>query len=89
MIEVGEEEGALENEERKMLHRVFEFNDIEVSRIMIPRDEIVAADVNLGAKKLLDLLIQEGYARIPVYEDKLDNVIGIMYARDFPSWKNG
>ncbi|MCK4519157.1 MAG: HlyC/CorC family transporter [Candidatus Omnitrophica bacterium] len=82
MIEVGEEEGALENEERKMLHRVFEFNDIEVSRIMIPRDEIVAADVNLGAKKLLDLLIQEGYARIPVYEDKLDNVIGIMYARD-------
>ena len=82
MIEVGKEEGAVKDDERKMLHRIFEFSDIKVSQVMIPRKDIVAADVNSDTKDLLSLVVKEGYARIPIYEDKLDNIIGIMYARD-------
>jgi Mg2+/Co2+ transporter CorB len=82
MIEVGREEGAVEDQERKMLHRIFEFNDINVSEVMIPRSEIVAADVNCNINELLNLVVKEGYARIPIYEDELDNLIGVMYSRD-------
>jgi CBS domain containing-hemolysin-like protein len=82
IIEVGREVGAVEDEERDMLHRVFEFNDIKVSKVMIPRAEIIAADVNTPVEELLTLVNKEGYARIPIYEDNLDNIIGVLYARD-------
>jgi Mg2+/Co2+ transporter CorB len=82
IIEVGSEVGAVEDEEREMLHRVFEFNDIKVSKVMIPRKEIIAADVNTPVEHLLTLVNKEGYARIPIYEDDFDNIIGILYARD-------
>ncbi len=82
IIEVGSEVGAVEDEEREMLHRVFEFNDIHVSKVMIPRAEIIAADVNTQVEDLLTLVNKEGYARIPIYEDEFDNIIGVLYARD-------
>lgn len=82
IIEVGRAEGAVEDEEKKMLYRIFEFTDAEISKVMIPRKDIIAADVNIDIKDLLALLVKEGYARIPVYEDEFDNIIGMMYARD-------
>ncbi len=82
IIEVGSEVGAVEDEEREMLHRVFEFNDIHVSKVMIPRAEIIAADVNTPVEDVLRLVNKEGYARIPIYEDEFDNIIGVLYARD-------
>jgi putative hemolysin len=82
MIEVGREEGTVEDDERKMLHRIFEFSDTEISKVMIPRKDIIAADVNSKIEDLLTLVVKEGYARIPIYEGKLDNVIGIMCSRD-------
>ena len=82
IIEVGSEVGAVEDEEREMLHRVFEFNDIHVSKVMIPRTEIIAADVNTQVEDLLTLVNKEGYARIPIYEDEFDNIIGVLYVRD-------
>lgn len=82
IIEIGKEEGAVEDEERRMLHRIFEFTDTEISQVMIPREDIVALDVNLDIKQVLNLLIEEGYARVPIYEDNFDNIIGMMYARD-------
>lgn len=89
MIEVGREEGAVEDEEREMLHRIFDFGDIEISQVMIPRDKIVAADINMDIRGFLDLVVREGYARLPVYEDEFDNIIGVMYARDLLKiWQN-
>ena len=89
MIEVGREEGTVEDDERRMLHKIFEFSDIEISKVMIPRKDIVAVEVNSGIKDLLSLVVKEGYARIPIYEEKLDNVIGIMYSRDLLKiWKS-
>lgn len=89
MIEVGKEEGVLADEERKMLHRIFEFGDTLVGDVMIPRDKMVAIDVDSSAEELLELFVEEGHARIPVYRGSRDKVFGIIYARDLLYiWQN-
>ncbi|MFH1269886.1 MAG: hemolysin family protein [Candidatus Omnitrophota bacterium] len=82
MIEIGREEGVLSDEERKMLHRIFEFGDTKALDVMIPRDKIVAVNINSTAEDLLNIFVEEGHARLPVYENSVDNIIGIIYARD-------
>lgn len=89
MIEVGKEEGVLSDEERKMLHRIFEFGDTRVSDVMVPKDKIVAIDKAADADTLLDILVERGHARIPVYDGAIDNIIGVIYARDLLYiWRN-
>jgi len=82
MIEVGKEEGVVSDEERKMLHRIFEFGDTKVSDCMIPRDEIVAVNINTNSEELLNMFVEEGHARLPVYSGTIDNIVGVIYARD-------
>lgn len=82
MIEVGKEEGVLVEEERKMLHRIFEFGDTLVNEVMVPKEKIVAIDIDSNAEELLDLLVEEGHARIPAYKGSIDNIVGIIFARD-------
>jgi putative hemolysin len=82
MIEVGKDEGVLTDEERKMLHRIFEFGDIKVGDVMVPREKIVAVNANADPEELLDIFAEEGHARLPVYKDSPDNIVGIIYARD-------
>lgn len=82
MIEVGKEEGVLTEEERKMLHRIFEFGDIKVGDVMVPKDKIIAVDIAITAEKLLDMFVEEGHARLPVYEGTIEHITGIIYARD-------
>ncbi|MDD5662010.1 MAG: hemolysin family protein [Candidatus Omnitrophica bacterium] len=82
MIEVGKDEGVLSDEERQMLHRIFEFGDTRVSDVMVPRDKMVAVNVNTTPEELLNIFVEEGHARLPVYSGDRDNVLGIIYARD-------
>jgi putative hemolysin len=82
MIEVGKEEGVLTDEERKMLHRIFEFGDIKIKDVMIPREKIVAVDINSASEEVLDMFAEEGHARLPVYRGTIDDIVGIIYARD-------
>jgi CBS domain containing-hemolysin-like protein len=82
MIEVGKEEGVLTDEERKMLHRIFEFGDIKVGDVMIPNEKIVALNLNSTSEEVLDTFAEQGHARLPVYEGTIDKIIGILYARD-------
>ena len=82
MIEVGRQEGVLTDEERKMLHRIFEFGDTKVSEAMIPMDKMISADINIAPEKLLDILAEQGYSRVPVYRDNPDNIVGVIYLRD-------
>ncbi len=82
MIEMGKEEGVLSDEERKMLHRIFEFGDTRVSEVMIAKDKIIAVNINSAPEALLDIFVEEGHARLPVYQDSVENIIGIIYARD-------
>lgn len=82
MIEVGKEEGVLGDDERKMLHRIFEFGDTLVGAVMIPRAQIIAVEVTAGVDELLERFVEEGHARLPVYRGDLDRIEGIIYARD-------
>lgn len=82
MIEIGKEEGVLSDEERKMLYRIFEFGDTRLNEVMMPKDKIVAVNINFTHDELLDIFAEEGYSRLPVYSGTIDNIVGIIYARD-------
>ncbi len=82
MIEVGKEEGVLSDEERKMLHRIFEFGDTKVSDVMVQKDKIVAVNINTTSEELLNIFVEKGHARLPVYSGTIENIIGVIYARD-------
>lgn len=82
MIEVGREEGVLSEEERKMLHRIFEFGDTKAGDVMVSKDKIIAVNININSEELLNIFVEEGHARLPVYNGTVDNIVGIIYARD-------
>ena len=82
MIEVGKDEGVVSDQERRMLHKIFEFGDTKVSEVMISREQMIAIDVNSTQADLLGLISEEGHSRFPVYKDSIDNIIGIIYIRD-------
>lgn len=82
MIEVGREEGVLSDQERKMLHRIFEFGDIKVSSVMVPKEDIVGVNRDATQEELLRILAEEGHSRIAVYQDSIDNIVGILYVHD-------
>lgn len=85
LVQVGHEHGALEIEERKMIHSIFQFADTAVREAMVPRIDIVAVDVNVPLDDLLDMVVARGHSRIPVYEGTIDNIIGLIYAKDLLS----
>lgn len=82
MIEIGKEEGFVSDEEGKMLQRIFEFGDIRVKDVMVPKENIVAVNINITSEQLLDIFVEKGHARLPVYQGTVDNIIGIVYAQD-------
>lgn len=82
MIDVGNESGTIEQDEKDMIHNVFEFDDRIVDEIMTHRTEIVAIDINASLDEVISVADQEGYSRIPVYDDDLDNIVGVLYVKD-------
>ena len=83
MVDVGEEKGTIETKEKEMINNVFEFNDTYVSEIMIPRTEIFALDMNLSISEVIEELTEDTrYSRIPVYDETIDNIKGIVYIKD-------
>ena len=82
LVESGTQTGEFEEEEKEMIHGVIELGDKAVHEVMIPRIGIRAADVNAPLDEVLDLIVQAGHSRVPVYDDNLDNIVGILYAKD-------
>ena len=82
MIAEGEEKGTIEAGEKQLLNNVFEFNDIIVSEAMTPRTEMYAIDINDDINKILDEVDEYKYSRIPVYEEDIDDIKGILYIKD-------
>jgi len=82
MIEIGREEGSLSEEERRMLHRIFEFGETRVSAVMVPKEQMVAVSSDATSDDLLNIFVEQGHARLPVYKGSINTVTGIIYARD-------
>ena len=82
MVDDAEESGVLEEGQKEIINNIFEFDDISVDDVMNHRTEIVAVDIDEKLEGALKIAIDEGFSRIPVYEDDLDNIIGIVYVKD-------
>ena len=82
MIDEGEEKGTIDQEEKELLNNVFEFNDTTASEIMTPRIDIFALKISQDLYEVLDELDDYKYSRIPVYEDTIDNIKGIILIKD-------
>ncbi|HZI86352.1 MAG TPA: hemolysin family protein [Pyrinomonadaceae bacterium] len=87
LIDVGEAEGILEEEEGELIHSIIEFGDTRVSEVMTPRPDIVAVPENATIREARNIMIESKYSRLPVYRDQIDNVEGLIYVRDLmQSW---
>lgn len=82
MIEIGHEEGVVSEEERKMLHRIFAFGDTRIMDVMVPKEKIIGVDIKTSSDDLLNIFVEEGHARLPIYKESKDNIVGIVYAQD-------
>ncbi len=82
LVDLGEEEGVIEEEEKEIIEGVFEFSDTLAREVMVPRVDIVALDVNSSFDEAIDTINMSGHSRIPVYDETIDNIVGIIYAKD-------
>jgi len=85
MINVGHEEGVLEGEEKKMIHNVFKFGDSRVVDVMTPRMDMVAVEVDTAYDEIINVFKEERFSRLPVYKDRIDNIVGVLYLKDMIS----
>ncbi len=82
MVDAGEEEGVIQEEEKEMIYSIFELGDTLAREVMIPRIDLVTLDVRTPMLEALDTIMEAGHSRIPVYEETIDNVQGLLYAKD-------
>jgi putative hemolysin len=82
MVDVGEERGAIQENEKEMINNIFDFDNKTAMDIMTHRIDIVALPINAGLKEVVSILNEEKYTRIPVYEGNIDNIVGILHAKD-------
>jgi putative hemolysin len=82
LVETGSEQGGIEEEEKEMIHGVIELAETKVHQVMVPRIGIRAVEVHDPIEEVLDMIVRAGHSRVPVYEESLDNIVGILYAKD-------
>ena len=90
LIEVGEEEGILEEEERERIQNIIEFGETRAGEVMTPRTDIVALPIAATVREARDAVVESKYSRLPVYREQIDNVEGLIYVRDLLAcWAEG
>ena len=82
MVDVGGEKGVIEDSQKEMIDNIFEFDDLDAGDIMTHRTEMTAIEVSRSLEEVAELAIENGYSRIPVYEDDPDSIVGVLYAKD-------
>ncbi|HYB70101.1 MAG TPA: hemolysin family protein [Candidatus Bathyarchaeia archaeon] len=82
LVDVGAREGVVERSEREMIHKVFELEDTLVRAVMVPRPDMFCLDVTTRPERLLPLLRDQLHSRVPVYEDTVDQIVGVLYTKD-------
>ncbi len=82
MVEAGQANGVFNETEKEMINSIFEFDDILASEIMIPRTDVYSIDIDVPINEYIDELLATKHSRIPVYEEDIDNIIGVLYIKD-------
>lgn len=82
MVDAVNETGIIEESQKEMINNVFEFNEIEVKDVMTHRTSLFAVDINAEISDAVKIVTEEGYSRIPVYEDNIDSIVGVIFAKD-------
>ncbi len=82
MVSVSHEEGVLEGEEKQMIYNVFEFGDSQAKDVMTPRTDMIVANIKSTYEDLIKIFKEEQFSRLPIYEETIDNIIGILYIKD-------
>ena len=85
LIDEGRKTGVIDSTEHQLIEKIFDFNDKTAKDIMVPRNKIVAIDIDDKREKIIQTIIDEGYSRIPVYKESIENIIGIIYSKDLIS----
>ncbi len=82
MVDVGEQKGVIQNSAKDMIANIFEFDDTTVTEIMTHRTDMTAVEDTSSISEAVNLSIENGYSRIPVYHEDLDDIVGIVYVKD-------
>ncbi len=82
MLHLGQQQGVVEYGEQEMIHGILEMTDKTVREVMVPRIDVIAIEANRSVPELIDLVVEHGHSRIPVFEDSMDNIVGVVYAKD-------
>jgi CBS domain containing-hemolysin-like protein len=85
IIKEGRSTGVIDSTEHQLIEKIFDFNDKTIDEIMVPRNNMFAIDINDSRDTIIHKVIEEGYSRIPVYNESVDNIIGIIYSKDIIS----
>lgn len=88
MIDEGEEKGTIQEDEKEMIHNIFEFNDIAVSEVMTHRTDVYGVDIHSDIEEILKELDEYKYSRIPVYDETIDDIVGILFIKDLLKYVN-
>lgn len=90
LVDASEQNGIIELEERQMIHSIIQLGETLTREIMVPRIDVIALDVHAPLSEAMDKLVESGFSRVPVYEETVDNIIGLLYAKDLISlWRAG
>lgn len=89
LVDAGEEEGVIEEEEKEMIYSVFELGETMAREVMVPRIDIVAVDVQTPPEEVVQVIVETGHSRIPVYERTVDGIVGLVYAKDLLLYLQG
>ncbi len=90
MVDAGQEEGVIQEDEKQMIFSIFALDDTLAREVMVPRIDLIALDVETPLDEALEVAIEAGHSRIPVYEDSIDNIVGLLYAKDLLLvWRDG
>ena len=89
LVDAGEEEGVIEEEEKEMIYSIFELGETMAREVMVPRIDIVAVDVQTPPEEVVRTIAETGHSRIPVYEGSVDGIVGLVYAKDLLLYLQG
>jgi putative hemolysin len=89
MVDVGEEKGTIQEIEKEVINNIFDFDDKVATDIMTHRTEIVSIPIDLGLQEIINVISEEEFSRIPVYENSIDNIVGILHVKDLVKLING